>query len=63
VTTQVHTVDGHDICRVHVKPSSHPVHADVTIVDKAGQHQKKRVFYVRMNNGTRAIDDEAEIEK
>lgn len=30
VTTQVHTVDGHDLCRVHVKPSGHPVHADVT---------------------------------
>lgn len=36
VTTQVHTVDGRDICRVHVKPSGHPVHADVTIVDQAG---------------------------
>ncbi len=63
VTTQVHTVDGHDVCRVHVKPSGHPVHAEVTVVDKAGQHQKKRMFFVRMNNGTRAIDDEAEIEK
>ena len=55
--------DGNDLCRVHVKPSGHPVHATVTVVDKQGQHQKKRMFYVRMNNGTRAIDDEAEIEK
>ena len=31
------------------------------MADKAGQHQK-RVFYVRMNNGTRAIDDEADSE-
>jgi predicted HTH transcriptional regulator len=63
VTSQIHTIEGRDVCRVHVKPSGHPVHADVTTIDKAGQHQKKRVFYVRMNNGTRAIDDEAEIEK
>jgi predicted HTH transcriptional regulator len=25
VTTTVHRVDGHDICRVHVEPSGHPV--------------------------------------
>lgn len=36
VTTRVHTVDGRDICRVHVKPSGHPALADVTIVDQAG---------------------------
>ena len=52
VTTQIHTVDDHDLCRVHVKPSGHPVHADVTTVEKNGQHQKKQIFYVRMNNGT-----------
>ena len=63
VTTQIHTVDGQGVCRVHVKPSGHPVHADVTLVDKNGQHQRQRAFYVRMNNGTRAIDDEAEVEK
>ena len=63
VTSQVHTVDGKDVCRVHIKPSGHPVHAEVTTVDKNGQHQKKRLFYVRMNNGTRSIDDESEIEK
>lgn len=63
VTTHIDTVEGHDLCRVHVKPSGHPVHADVTVVDRNGQHQKKRVFYVRMNNGTRSIDDDAEIER
>ena len=63
VTSHVHTVDGNDVCRVHIKPSGHPVHAEVTIVEKQGQHRKKRVFYVRMNNGTRPIDDEAEVEK
>ncbi len=63
VTTQIHTVDGRDLCRVHVRPSGHPVHADVTVVDKNGQHHKKQMFYVRMNNGTRVIDDAAEVEK
>ncbi len=63
MTSQVHTIGGNDVCRVHIKPSGHPVHGEVTVVDKAGQHQKKRLFYVRMNNGTRSIDDESEIEK
>lgn len=63
VTSQIHTVNERDLCRVHVRPSGHPVHAEVTTVDKAGQHLKKRVFYVRMNNGTRAVDDEGEVEK
>jgi len=39
------------------------VHADVTIVDNNGQHQRKQMFYVRMNNGTRSTDDDTEIEK
>lgn len=63
VTTQIHSVDSRDLCRVHVKPSGHPVHAAVTIIDKQGQHQKEQVFYVRMNNGTRSIDDETEVQK
>ncbi len=63
VTTQIHSVDDRDLCRVHVKPSGHPVHATVTVVDKQTQHQKKQVFYVRMNNGTSSIDDEAEVQK
>ena len=63
LTSQVHTVGGHDVCRVHIKPSGHPVRAEVTVADKNGQHQKKRPFVVRMNNGTRSIDDETEVEK
>jgi hypothetical protein len=39
------------------------VYATVTIVDKQVQHQKKQVFYVRMNNGTGSIDDETEIQR
>ncbi len=40
-----------------------PAHAVVTVVDKNGPHRKQRAFYVRMNNGTRAVDGDAEIDK
>lgn len=63
VTTTIHHVDGHDVCRVHVEPSGHPVEAEVTVADKQGQFGKKQVFYVRLNNGTRAIEDEKERER
>ena len=36
--------------------------AEVT-VDKKGQLQKKKAFYIRFNNGTREIDDPAERQK
>jgi hypothetical protein len=63
VTTTIHPVDGHDFCRVHVEPSGHPVEAEVTVADKQGQFGRKRLFYVRLNNGTRAIEDESERER
>ena len=63
VTSQVHAVDGKGVCRVHVRPSGHPVHATVTTVDSKGQHEKKARFYVRVGNGTREITDDAEIQK
>jgi len=63
VTTSIHHVDGHDVCRVHVEPSGHPVEAEVTVADKQGQFSRKRLFYVRLNNGTRAIEDEKERER
>ncbi len=63
VTSQVHTVVGKR--RVPSTPQtkrpSRPRRSDD--VDKNGQHQKKRLFYVRMNNRTRSIDGESEIEK
>ena len=62
VSTALHTVDGHDLCRVHVRPSSHPVTANVMMVKKDGQSKAEK-FFVRIGNGTRAIDDEAEIER
>jgi hypothetical protein len=36
VTTQFHTIDGHDLCRVHVRACGFPVDATV-IVDRKGQ--------------------------
>ncbi|MGH2547117.1 MAG: AlbA family DNA-binding domain-containing protein, partial [Actinomycetota bacterium] len=63
VTTTIHQVDGEDLCRVHVEPSGHPVDADFVAVDDHGQFSKQRVFFVRLNNGTRAIRDERERER
>jgi type I restriction enzyme R subunit len=54
VSVQLHTINGDDICRVHVTPSSFPVDANV-IVEKSGQQTKKTAFYVRIGNGTREI--------
>jgi type I restriction enzyme, R subunit len=44
VTTTIHSVDGRDLCRVHVEPSGHPVDADFVTVDDHGQFSKKPVF-------------------
>ncbi len=62
VSVQIHTVDGHDLARVHVRPSDFPVDATVT-VDKKGQLEKKTAFYVRLANGTREITDPAQRQK
>ena len=62
VSSQIHTVDGDDVCRVHVLPSGFPVDAHV-VVDKAGQLQKKTAFYIRIGPGTREIADPAERQK
>ncbi len=62
LSVQFHTVDGHDLARVHVRPSSFPVDATVT-VDKKGQLEKKTAFYVRLANGTREVTDPAERQK
>ena len=62
VTTQMHTVDGNDICRVHIKPCGFPVDAKVTEIKK-GQHVKAENFYTRINNGTHKFIDDNEWEK
>ena len=61
IASEILTVDGHDLARVHVKPSGFPVDAKVT-VEKKGQFEKKTAFYIRLNNGTVELD-EAEKQK
>jgi hypothetical protein len=56
VTVYAHAVDRDDLWRVHVRPSSFPVDAKVT-VDNKGQFEKRTAFYVRLANGTREITD------
>lgn len=63
VGVQVHTVDGKDICRVHVRPSAFPVEAKITVVDGKGQFLRKTAFFVRLANGTREIADPVERQK
>jgi type I restriction enzyme R subunit len=63
VSTQIHHVDGHDICRVHVEPSGHPVEAEVMVADQRAQFSKKKVFFIRLNNATRVVEDEDEKQK
>lgn len=46
-------VDGHDVCRVEVKPSRQPVYV-------RGK-QSMDYFYVRFNNGTRLLSVEEAI--
>ena len=63
LTTEIVTVDGHDICRVHVKPCGHPVEANVKIANKDGQFVKQTLLYIRLNNQTVAITDDSERQK
>jgi type I restriction enzyme R subunit len=60
VAPQFHTIEGRDIARVHVQPSAVPVMAEITVVDKHDQHQKKTAFFVRVGNGTKELDDDDE---
>src|SRR5205823_4591229 len=53
VTSEVLTVDGHEICRVHAEPAAHPVRL----------RGNGNAFYVRLNNATVAITEAAEIDK
>jgi type I restriction enzyme R subunit len=57
ISSQVHVVEGHDAARVHVKPCGFPVEAEV-MIDKNGQFQKKKAFYIRINNATVELDED-----
>ena len=56
VATYIHTIDGNDVCRVHVYASAVPVDAKVTVEGKTGQLVKKTAFYVRTGPATRELD-------
>ena len=56
LSVQFHTIDGADVCRVHVPPSPVPVEAEVTVSVK-DQLIKKTAFYVRSGNSTRELGD------
>jgi hypothetical protein len=58
VTTQIQGVNGDAVCRVHVEPSGHPVTAEISTAEG-----KKKAFFIRLNNGTRSIDDDVEIQR
>lgn len=64
LTTEVVTVDGKDICRVHVKACGFPVVAKVTELSEKGQHTKRTNFYARINGQTVHLkDDDPEKQK
>jgi type I restriction enzyme R subunit len=56
VTPYMHTLNGQDVCRVHVHPSAFPVDATI-VIDQKGQMRKKTAFYVRTGNATSELDD------
>jgi hypothetical protein len=56
VSSSIHTIDGADVCRLHVHASGFPVDARVT-VDKNGQMIRKTAPFVRASNATREFDD------
>jgi len=53
VSISFESVDGHDMCRVEVQPSLQPVYA---------RGKQSMDFYVRLNNGTGALNIEEAVE-
>jgi type I restriction enzyme, R subunit len=63
VRAEILEVGGRELCRVHVKPFSFPVEAEVVEADKNGQHLRKTAFYGRFGKGTRMIPEGEESER
>ncbi|MEX2619396.1 MAG: RNA-binding domain-containing protein [Egibacteraceae bacterium] len=53
---QIHKVNGGEVCRVQVDPSGFPVDAKVIIQKPGGPKESRTEFYVRVANGTKALD-------
>ncbi len=56
VRPYLHHVDGHDICRVQVDVCGFPVDAKVIYQKPNGPKETRTEFFVRVANGTRALD-------
>ena len=56
VRPQLHRVDGHDVCRIQVDPSGFPVDAKVIYQKPGGPKETRTEFFVRVANGTKALD-------
>ena len=56
VRPYIHHVDGHDICRVQVDPCGFPVDAKVIYQKPNGPKETRTEFFVRVANGTKALD-------
>jgi Putative DNA-binding domain len=57
ITISFHILNGQEICKVAVSPSSHEVF--LTLKDKNGQ--SKKLFCIRAGNSTRILDDPSEM--
>ena len=49
-------MNGHDICRVQVDPCAFPVGAKVMYQKPNGSKEIRQEFFVRVANGTNALD-------
>jgi type I restriction enzyme R subunit len=56
VRPQIHKVNGGEVCRVQVDPSGFPVDAKVIIQKPGGPKETRTEFYVRVANGTKALN-------
>ncbi len=56
VRPQIHKVNGGEVCRVQVDPAGFPVDAKVIIQKPGGPKETRTEFYVRVANGTKALN-------
>jgi type I restriction enzyme R subunit len=56
VRPQIHRVNGGDVCRVQVDSAGFPVYAKVITQKSDGSKETRTEFYVRVANGTKALD-------
>jgi type I restriction enzyme R subunit len=56
VRPEILHVDGRDVCRVQVDPCAFPVDAKVIYQEPDGPKEVRTEFFVRVSNGTKALD-------